>query len=281
MIKTQRNKYAYIIEPLLKNIKNIEKANSDAIKRSNLCIAEVRLALQALKENVIQEGFSSMKEEICFFRYIKPDILALMVYHHCVLSLEVNMPLGYTTLQKRHIKKEQKSIASFISKHRSFYTYVVSELTYQDQSFFLRGQEQLSLIHDDSVYHIDPEFSTYHDVILARIYGYEKYAGYLTGRLANLGESGTQGIPTLGSSFPHKWSASKMDMIELIYALHSNNSIDDGSKPIKEIAEIAEYVFDVEVGNIYRGAIDLKIRKNPTQFLDELKASLIKKLREN
>ena len=72
-----------------------------------------------------------------------------------------------------------------------------------------------------------------------------------------------------------------MDMIELIYALHSNNSIDDGSKPIKEIAEIAEYVFDVEVGNIYRAAIDLKIRKNPTQFLDELKASLIKKLREN
>ncbi|MEQ8472568.1 MAG: RteC domain-containing protein [Marinoscillum sp.] len=281
MIRTQRKKYAHITEPLFKNIKHIEKAQPDPIKRSNLCITEVRLTLQSLREFVIREGFSSMNEEICFFRHVKPDVLALMVYHHSVLSLEVNMPLGYSALQKRRIKKEQKSIAAFTSRNKTFYSYVMSDLTYQDQAYFLRGEEQLSLIHDDSLYHIDPEFSTYHDVVLARIYGYEKYASYLTGRLANLGDPNSQGLPSLDSNFPYKWSASKMDLIELIYALHANNSIDGGSKPIKEIAEMAAYVFDVEVGNIYRGAIDLKIRKNPTQFLDQLKASLIKKLREN
>ena len=68
----------------------------------------------------------------------------------------------------------------------------------------------------------------------------------------------------------------KIDIIELIYALHNSGSINKGTADIKEIAVIFEQVLNIDLGNYYHIFVELKARKTKrTKFLDFLKESLI------
>jgi hypothetical protein len=78
-----------------------------------------------------------------------------------------------------------------------------------------------------------------------------------------------------------KWAGNKIDLIELIYALHASGSI-KGATGIKQVAEACEELFDVDLGNYYRKFIELRNRKlvERTHFLDTLKSSLIQRMEE-
>jgi hypothetical protein len=58
----------------------------------------------------------------------------------------------------------------------------------------------------------------------------------------------------------YKWTDKKIDLVELIYAIHTSNSINRGNI----IAEIFSEVFNEDLGNIYRTYAEIKNRKNPT-----------------
>jgi hypothetical protein len=62
----------------------------------------------------------------------------------------------------------------------------------------------------------------------------------------------------------YKWTDKKIDLVELIYAIHTSNSINRGNIEISEIAEIFSEVFNEDLGNIYRTYAEIKNRKNPT-----------------
>jgi hypothetical protein len=72
------------------------------------------------------------------------------------------------------------------------------------------------------------------------------------------------------------WTSSKTDLIELIYAICESGCF--GKVSLKRLVDYFENVFNVELGNPYHTYTELKERFNRTQFLDELKASLITKM---
>jgi len=49
-----------------------------------------------------------------------------------------------------------------------------------------------------------------------------------------------------------KWTATKVALIELIYALHSSHSINNGKNDIKELIGLFEQVFDIKLDKSYR-----------------------------
>lgn len=265
-------KYDQIIKPLLKKIKQVEDTTTtDIVPRAKKCTEIARKGINELKDLLMAEGFSSEEEEIAFFRDIKPGLLARWVYYHHIYAFEINLPVTNVSAQLKSIKNEQKIMTAFFIKNQAFHSYIQSGETHRDHSYFLRSNLDLSLIMDETMYHVDPDFSTYYDVILARIIGYERYAVYLMKRENKLDNPSEDLIPSLESKPRYTWHSSKMDLIELIYALHAHQSEKGNPKSIKEYVEIAESIFDIELGNIYRAAMDLKFRKNPTQFLDELR----------
>ena len=70
-------------------------------------------------------------------------------------------------------------------------------------------------------------------------------------------------------------------MIELIYALHSTDAINNGTADIKDIAYFVERIFRIDLGNYYRAFLEIRMRKNGrTKFLDTLKEELIKRMDE-
>ena len=76
------------------------------------------------------------------------------------------------------------------------------------------------------------------------------------------------------------WTAKKIDLIELIYALHESKVFDNGNADIKEITHVFEKAFQIDLGdNITRSFIDIKNRKtDQTRFLNQLQATLETKI---
>jgi hypothetical protein len=78
------------------------------------------------------------------------------------------------------------------------------------------------------------------------------------------------------------WTSHKVDLVELIYSLHSSKVLNNGKTEIKELASFFEQAFNIELDSLYRTYIELRGRKkNPTKFLDFLKKSLIKRMEES
>lgn len=79
---------------------------------------------------------------------------------------------------------------------------------------------------------------------------------------------------------PIKWTASKSDLIESIYALHSAGVFNNGKADIKEIAQYFEQTFDIDLGQNNRVFYDIRARKNnKTKFLDIIREALIKRIK--
>lgn len=72
-----------------------------------------------------------------------------------------------------------------------------------------------------------------------------------------------------------KWSASKVALIELAYALHQSNCFNGGNIEFSEIMRSFEKTLDIDLGNYYKAVTEIKDRKNGrTKFLHRLSANL-------
>jgi RteC protein len=78
---------------------------------------------------------------------------------------------------------------------------------------------------------------------------------------------------------PFQWTASKANLIELIYALQSAGVFNNGQIGIKRIAEVFENLFQIDLGNYYHVFNEMRLRKkNRTSLLDHLKEKIIQKM---
>ncbi len=67
------------------------------------------------------------------------------------------------------------------------------------------------------------------------------------------------------------WTATKIDLVELIYALYHARCINNGEAEIKNITEAFESLFNIDLGKYYRTYIDVTRRKiNRSKFLSSL-----------
>ena len=71
------------------------------------------------------------------------------------------------------------------------------------------------------------------------------------------------------------WTASKVALVELIYALHCCSCINNGQVNINELIGFFETIFDIKLYKAYRAFVDIKDRKREkAKFLTELKTAL-------
>lgn len=91
----------------------------------------------------------------------------------------------------------------------------------------------------------------------------------------------TNNLNTLSNGERLGWTASKTDLIELIYALQASGAIKSGTAGIKEMASACEEIFDLNLGNVYRTFLEIRERKiDQTKFIDRLKTTLLRRMEE-
>ncbi|MDD4426956.1 MAG: RteC domain-containing protein [Paludibacter sp.] len=262
----------------------IDLEEADIIRKSQKSIHCVKKSLTQLKEFVLQHNFCSEKEEIRFFKEIKPEIFSQLIYYVKIFNIESHRPMGSYKIQKNYLQHELEKLTFFFNNHLEFYQYYRMNSTFLDDKYFVRGKEDVNLYHDSLMFYVDPDFSTSHDYVVAKIMANDRLEVYLKTELESLAlKSANPNWGQLGNieNNPLKWTDSKTALVELIYALYAAGSINKGQSEIRELAAFFEQSFDVRLTDIYRTYLEIKIRSTPAKYLDTLKSALLRKMEED
>ena len=249
----------------------------EPIQLSEMAVNLILNYLKDIKLYVLEKGFSEEKDEIHFFKKLKPSILSKLIYYNAVFKIETKKPYGGFKSIKKYLTNEQIRLRKFFDNNLEFYKYFRTDSTYLDNKYFLRGKHDIKLSLDTYYFESDHSFSTSHDYKVAKILANDLIQVYIEDQLACLHKINKPS--TIQTSL--NWTASKTSLIELIYALHYQGVFDNGNADVKLIAKYFESVFNIELGDFYHTYLELRNRKmSRTKFLDTLRESLIKKMDE-
>ena len=266
--------YKETLSKLELKISELEVEVDCSLQRTEAAINLILECLSELKEYVLRRGFKNTNEEIRFFKYQKPTIVAKLIYYNAIYKIETRKPYRAKRI-KKYLNKELKKLKRFFDNNLDFYKYYRSNNAFLDEIFFVRGKHDIKLWLDTFYFEADHRFATSHDYKVAKIIANDVIQVYLEDQLHSINLKKASDNSTLN------WTASKTALTELIYALHSHDVFNDGNADIKLIAQTFEKAFNIDLGDFYHTFMELKARKiNRTKFLDNLCEALIKRMDE-
>lgn len=273
-----------LFEKVNKNLEEqlafIAQETSTATKQAELSVPVCLKALDGLKKLVQKQGFKSEKNEIFFFKCLKPKIASKLIYHIQVFNIETGRPSGTKKQQKKYFEKQLKAINRFTENNLDLCQYYRSDSTYLDEKYFTRGKADLHLILDSNFFNFDSTFNTSHDHLVAQILANDMLVLYIREELNRIDKQSTEPEEPKNQQ-RCTWTDSKAHLVELIYALHATASFENGRADIKEIASSIQKAFNIDLGNYYHAYLEIKNRKtNRTKFLSLLQESLSKRMDE-
>lgn len=274
--------YDYIVKDLDKHLESLESNTLDVLTRAEKGMQLSRIALKKIRKKITDFEFESESDEICFFKYIKPKIYSRLIYYAKLFNIESKRPRGKNKSQINYFNCHINKLQIFFNDNLNFYHYYRRGATQFDKLYFLREKSDIRLCPDDFHFLTDEEFSTSHDSTVATILAYDLLIIYLKREIDKLESNGKYlSFQELQKQSKITWTARKIDLIELIYALHSTDVINNGSVDIKDIARVVERIFKIDLGDFYRAFLEIRMRKKSrTKFLDALKSNIEKRMDE-
>jgi hypothetical protein len=236
---------------------------------------------------LIRDGqFKTEEQEIDFFKRIKPYIHGRLKFLVKLTKFQISRPKGTLSKQRTFLDECIRRLEYHYNRNMDFVSYYRRGDTKLDKYYFVRGKDRLFLASDTTHYYTDPDFSTSHDHTVAKIIAYDLLIQFYREELDHLRKkelSQPDGGPDDSSILDKvSWTATKTDLVELIYALKTTNAIQNGNADIKTMAMICEKLFDLDLGNVYRTYLEIKERKHDrTSFLTKLKIDLEHRMKED
>ena len=272
------NYYMELLGRLESELEQLESESLNIYGYTEKGIALCKEVLGNMRENVIQNGFKNINEECTFFKVIKPKVVGYLIHFMNLLHIERYCPIGSFKKKQKFYTAHIAYLRTYFLDHPALYDYYIRNLNHLDREYFTRNQHPLELYPDSILSIIDVNFSTAKDMVFAQINGNLKTIEYLKGKMMdnNINSGKEKGLTTT-----LKWTGQKVDLVELVYALHSSGSCNHGRADLKEIAEAFEAVMHVRLGDYYRTFLEIRNRKiQATKFLDCLKDNLKKRMVE-
>ncbi|MCA6422812.1 MAG: RteC domain-containing protein [Flavobacterium sp.] len=256
-----------------KEYQNIKSINSDDILIASKVISLIERESKKLFKWLKKHKFNSPDEEIYFFKDLKPIFISKLIYYKAILNIETNLP----TSRKNKIKfyeEELNAIQEYTIKNKKFYEYYRARASYKDSVYFLRSVEKNILKRDCSLINYDLRLCTTHDYSMATMIANDILTNYLENKIEELERNGSNANRTTNQTL--NWTGNKIDLVELIYALHLSKKINNGYTDIKELATNLGKMFNLDLeDNIYRWYIDIKNRKTVrSKFINQLSEGL-------
>lgn len=278
--------YKEILQKLNNDLEVLETEVEDVLVKAEKGMKLTRHSLKNIRSLVVDKAFKTSKDEITFFKVVKPQLYSKLIYYAKLFNIESKRPRGSNKSQIKYLNAQIEKLQLFFNDNLEFYNYYRRNATFLDELYFLRGKTNIRLNLDSFQCFTDEQFSTSHDCTVSTIIAYDILIAYLKTEIDKLERYNGNGME-MTPPIPEKqsklfWTANKTDLIELIYAVHSSGAINSGTVEIKELAATCEYLFNIDLGNYYHTYVEIRSRKsNNTKFLDLLKESLIKRYEES
>ena len=150
-------------------------------------------------------------------------------------------------------------------------------MTHLDSLYYLRNRTDTALYLESFHYERDPRFSTNADFKVAKLLANDMLSVYLKEELEALEyekKVSDDPLPAVRLT----WQDSKTDLTELIYLLDSKRCF--GNVPLTQLAACIASVFNIRLdANLSRTFCDMKLRNNPTPWIDKAKQALLQRMR--
>lgn len=263
---------------ILQNILEIEKMECSMLQKSKLIIPQLEEGFEQLKFFISNYSFKGDSEEIYFFKEIKPQLFCLLIYHSKVYNIEIRMPAGSIDDKKLYLEQIQNRIKYFFDVNLDFYQYYRSGSTHLDHVYFLRGKPDIQLPLDSFYFERDSNFSTCYDFKLTKILAHEMLTVYISNKLAKLTKEDNDMESIHGLHSNEMWTDKKNALGEIIYGIHTLASVNHGNIDIIVLASMFGTMFNVDLSNIYQIYIELKGRKERTEYLNRMITALKKRM---
>lgn len=276
-------KYQELISEFETHLDVLESRTEDVLYKAENGITKTEKCIKLLRQKVLEMGFNSTEEEICFFKHIKPQVFSRLIYYVRLFNIESKRPRSGPKFQIKYLNNHIDKLQVFFNDNLEFYHYYRRGATTLDEEYFIRGKSDLRLPTESYHFFIDEQFSTCQDTTVATIMAYDMLIVYLQQEIEKLQTStDVYNNPMKQSSSKLFWTGSKTELTELIYALHSSGAINSGTADIKELASTFEQLFNIQLGNYYHTFIEIRARKSSkTKFLDKLADSINRRLEES
>ena len=272
--------YDDILKKLDSELNVLEIEEEDILVRAEKGIKLAKQTLNKVRSIIVDYEFKTKLDEISFFKCTKPKIYSKLIYYVKLFNIEGKRPRGSNKSQVKYLNNYIEKLQTYFNDNLDFYHYYRREATVFDEQYFLRGKADIRLFPDSFHFFVDEQFATSHDSTVATILAYDLLIVHLKREIDKLENNGNYAsLRLLQSKTKITWTAHKIYLIELIYALHSTDVINNGTVDIKDIAYFVEKTFKVDLGDYYRAFLEIRMRKNGrTKFLDILKKQLTKRM---
>lgn len=267
-----------LLEEMERQLQAVHAQTHDPVRYAEQAIKLLVTVLERLKTFSVKYKFADVNEEIEFFRDIKPRFAGRLLYYNDIYNIEVSKPLGPQKEVRKYYKSELAKLRSFFDENLEFYRYYRTGDRELDGRYFIRRRFDPKPTLDSAYFQADHRFSTSHDFKVARIMANDMTRIYLEEQLAAANDL----QPTRsGNKAKLNWTAPKVALVELIYALHAGGVFNNSSSDLKEIVASFEELFNVSLGQYHKTFLEIRERKSErAKFLGELKERLIVRMEQ-
>lgn len=257
----------------------INLETDDIIEKSLKSVEITAAVLRTLRKQFLKNKCYGSEAEIDFFKNIKPKFTSLIIYHNAILAIETNIPRGGKKITKEYINKELKKLKRFFNNNLEFYNYYRTSSSYLDSKYFVRNNYDVKLRLDSFYFVTDHQFSTTHDYKVAKILANDLTQVYLETKLASLNHKNNKTKSQLEPKGKITWTATKVALIELIYAFQAKGVFNNGTAELQEIITFFEEMLQIDLGQFRRTFLEIKERKTDrTKFISALEQELEKRM---
>lgn len=268
--KTIFRKIIQLHENLEVKINEVLDDNDDVVRVSEKLLFLIDESIRKVKEMISVHHFEHIAQEVYFFKKLKPQFISKFIFYTTVLDIESHKPNAGTKSLRKFYEAELEKLKNFYSDHSEFYSYYRREATYLDHKIFVRNSYDLKMKLSFGFYNFDVSFTTSHDHLIARFIASQQLEHYLKNQIEKLSQR-TASRPLS----PLVWSASKVGLIELIYALYHMRCFNGGNIELSEVIKFVEKSFDTDLGNFHKTVFEIRNRKQgPTKFLQLINDNL-------
>ncbi|MDP5229005.1 MAG: RteC domain-containing protein [Cellulophaga sp.] len=269
-------KFDQLILDFETKLKTLEAGHEHILFKAEKGIAQSEKSIKRLRIRVLEKGFFSQAEEILFFKHIKPQFFSKLIYYVKLYNIESKRPKSDAKYQIKYLNHQIHKLQVYFNENLDFYYYYRRGATTLDELYFIRGKSNLRTPTQSFHFFADDEFSTFQDSSVSTIIAFDMLIDYLQQEIEKLeNQEKKTKSGTIKKTPKVFWTGNKTELIELIYALQSSGNINSGTADIKEMANLFEQIFQLDLGNYYHTFAEIRARKSSkTKFLDRLKEVL-------
>jgi hypothetical protein len=271
-----------LYDEMERKLTEINKSDNDFLQITRDSSASVLQIISRLKLFLNDYKFTNHHEEINFFKSIKPKFISKLIYYQKIFKIQSRLPIGTSKDIKNYYHKELKKISEYFNINNDFFIYYRTNASSLDEIYFIRKEPDSWLLLNFEDYETDLNFTTIYDHKVSKIIAFELLSEFIKTSLDHLEiHFDTVRNKDPGNKKEINWTGSKVSLVELLYALQSTGSCNNGKIDLKQLANHFEKIFNIDLGNYYRVFQEMRIRKiNRTTFLDQLKDRLIQRMDE-